>query len=99
MLWTRIQGSGAAGAGWWVSAFKLLDPDSPEAVSSEETTTLAVLTRRPFRSFRNFNFVKMASPRCHATETPSTGPSERLRVLREAAAVRDGMIPRGVGPR
>ena len=42
MLWTRIRDLAPPAAGWWVSAFKLLDPDSPEAkVSSEETTTLA----------------------------------------------------------
>ena len=42
VLWTRIQDLAPPAAGWWVSAFKLLDPDSPEAkVSSEETTTLA----------------------------------------------------------
>ena len=49
VLWTRIQDLAPPAAGWWVSAFKLLDPESPEAkVSSEETTTLAVLTQRPF---------------------------------------------------
>ena len=42
VLWTRIQDLAPPAAGWWVSAFKLLDPDSPQAkVSSEETTTLA----------------------------------------------------------
>ena len=52
VLWTRIQDLAPPAAGWWVSAFKLLDPDSPEAkVSSEETTTLAVLTQRPFPNF------------------------------------------------
>jgi hypothetical protein len=42
VLWTRIRDLAPPAAGWWVSAFKLLDPESPEAkVSSEETTTLA----------------------------------------------------------
>ena len=44
VLWTRIQDLAPPAAGWWVSAFKLLDPDSPEAkVSSEETTTRGVV--------------------------------------------------------
>ena len=42
VLWTRIRDLAPPAAGWWASAFKLLDPESPEAkVSSEETTTLA----------------------------------------------------------
>ena len=35
------------------------------------------------RLFLNFNFVKMASPRYHATVTPSTRPYEHLHVARE----------------
>ena len=42
VLWTRIQDL-APPAGWWVSAFKLLDPGHQRRKCSEETTTLAVL--------------------------------------------------------
>ena len=42
----------------------------------------SVLTQRLFRTFPNFNFASMASRQCHAASTPSTRPSERLRVSR-----------------
>ena len=38
------------------------------------------------------NFVKMASPRHHATATPSTGPYESLRVCRDRVAT--ASVPR-----
>ena len=40
------------------------------------------VTQCDYRTFPNFKFASMASKQCHVASTPSTWPSERLRVSR-----------------
>ena len=96
VLWTRIQDLAPPAAGWWVSAFKLLDPDSPEAkVSSEETTTLAVLTRRPFPKFSELQLWEDGvSTMSRHRDAVDGAVRASTRLAREPRQFRDGMIPR-----
>ena len=48
--------------------------------TASSSSSVMVLTQRVFHAFPNFNFASMASTRCYATLTPSTWPSESLRV-------------------
>jgi len=83
VLWTRIRDLAPPAAGWWVAAFKLLDPESPEAkVSSEETTTLAETRvdinssrrRRRSASFDAIDAIR-ASRRVRAVASRDLGPN------------------------
>ena len=59
--------------------FALPFSEYPELAQTEKDIKLLV-TQRGFLQFLNFNFASMASTRCHTAVTPSTWPSERLRV-------------------